>query len=262
VALERSLPEISPRAREQVLVMRAGVIDVESRDAPVEVMVGPVPVGRCDRPAIEDAVWAMRAVPAVYLVATDDGHDPAYAATRAAGLQLAGATGSRVVLYDRSSESYWTYPYDPNICLSSVAGRGQLLGPQALRRLGYGYLADQLEQARAMGLDADAALAWGAGPAAMVRCCRRVGVTHVILPATVARPSLLDRLLRRRVADFRDRLAGVATVLVGPDEVLGELHALGNAIRPKAVGVEGDGQGAELLGRGRPARAGGSCAFR
>ena len=85
--------------------MGAGVIDVESRDAPVEVVVDSVPVGRRDRPAIEDAVSAMRAVPAVYLVATDDGHDPAYAATRAAGPQLAGATGSRVVLYDRSSES-------------------------------------------------------------------------------------------------------------------------------------------------------------
>ena len=219
--------------------MRAGVIEVESRDAPVEVVVGPVPVGRRDRQPIQDAVSATRAGPAVYLVATDDGHDPAYAATRAAGLQLAGATGSRVVLYDRSSESSWTHPYDPNICLSSVAGRGQLLGPQALRRLGYGSLAAQLEQARAMGLDAEAALAWGAGPAAMARCCQQVGVTHVILPATVAGPSLLDRVLRRRVADFRDRLAGVATVLVGPDEVLRELQALGNAIRPKTVGVGG-----------------------
>jgi hypothetical protein len=83
----------------------------------------------------------------------------------------------------------------------------------------------------------------------MARCCQQAGVTHVILPATVARPSLLDRLLRRRVADFQDRLAGVATVLLGPDEVLRELHALGNAIRPKSVGVGGDGQGAELLGR-------------
>ena len=197
----------------------------------------------------------------MYLVATDDGHDSAYAATRAAGLQLAGATGSRVVLYDRSSESSWTHPYDPNICLSSVAGRGQLLGPQALRRLGYGYLADQLEQARAMGLDAEAALAWGAGPAAMARCCQQVGVTQVILPATVARPSLLDRLLRRRVADFRDRLAGVATVLVGPDEVLRELHALGNAIRPKDSGSWGvTRQGAELLGREGRRGPGGSCA--
>jgi hypothetical protein len=229
--------------------MRAGVIEVESRDAPVEVVVGPVPVGRRDRQPIEDAVSATRAGPAVYLVATDDGHDPAYAATRAAGLQLAGATGSRVVLYDRSSESYWTHPYDPNICLSSVAGRGQVLGPQALRRLGYGYLADQLEQARAMGLDAEAALAWGTGPAAMVRCCQQVGVTHVILPATVARPALLDHLLRRRVADFRDRLAGVATVLVGPDEVLRELHAWATPSGRRPWELGGDGQGAELLGR-------------
>jgi len=108
----------------------------------------------------------------VYLVATDDGRDPAYAAARAAGLQLARATGSRVVPYDRSSESFWTDPYDPNFRSPSVGGRGQLLGPEALRPLGYGYLADQLEQARAMGLDAEAALAWGVGPAAMVRSCQ------------------------------------------------------------------------------------------
>jgi hypothetical protein len=173
----------------------------------------------------------------VYLVATDDGRDPVYAAARAAGLQLARATGSRVVLYDRSSESFWTDPYDPNFRSSSVGGRGQLLGPEALRPLGYGYLADQLEQARAMGLDAEAAPAWGVGPAAMVRCCQQAGVTQVILPATVARPSLLDRLLRRRVADFRDRLAGLAIVLVGPDEVLQKLQVVGNAIRPRDVGV-------------------------
>jgi hypothetical protein len=89
------------------------------------------------------------------------GHDPAYTVIRAASLQPAGATGSRVVLYDRSSESWWTDPYDPNSRSPSVAGRGRLLGPQALRRLGDGDLADQLEQARAMGLDAEAALAWG-----------------------------------------------------------------------------------------------------
>jgi hypothetical protein len=219
-----------------VLAMRAGVIDIEASDAAVDRVVRPAPVGRRDRQPIQEAVSATRAGAAVYLVATDDGHDPAYAATRAAGLQLARATGSRVVLYDRSSESFWTDPYDPNFRSPSVGGRGQLLGPEALRPLGYGYLADQLEQARAMGLDAEGALAWGVGPAAMVRCCQQAGVTHVILPATLARPSLLDHLLRRRVADFRDKLAGLAIVLVGPDEVL-QMQALGSAIRPRDVGV-------------------------
>jgi hypothetical protein len=39
------------------------------------------------------------------------------------------------------------------------------------------------------------------------------------------------------VADFRNKLAGLAIVLVGPDEVLQKLQALGNAIRPRDVGV-------------------------
>jgi hypothetical protein len=96
----------------------------------------------------------------------------------------------------------------------------------------------------------------------MARCCQQVGVTHVILPATLARPSLLDRLVRRRVADVRDRLARVATVLVGPDEVLRDLQALGNAIGPKTVGVGGTGRALSCWVGQAGAGRGGSCGFR
>jgi hypothetical protein len=47
------------------------------------------------------------------LVATDDGVDPAYAACRRAGLEVARRAGAAVVLYDRSSESYLVDPYEP-----------------------------------------------------------------------------------------------------------------------------------------------------
>jgi hypothetical protein len=114
-----------------------------------------------------------------------------------------------------------------------VLGPGRLLGPAALRRLGYGYLAVQLEQARALGLDADAALAWGAGPAAIVSCCRRAGVTHVVLPAALARPSLWDRLLRRTLNDLRAKLAGTAIILVGSGGELRELQSSDGTIPSK-----------------------------
>jgi hypothetical protein len=80
--------------------MRAGGMDIASGDAPVEAVIRPAPVGRPDSQAIGVAARARRTGPAVYLVATDDSRGPAYAATRAAALQVAQATGGRVVPYD------------------------------------------------------------------------------------------------------------------------------------------------------------------
>jgi len=65
-----------------------------------------------------------------------------------------------------------------------------------------------------MDLDVHATLAWGVGPAAMARACHRFGVTHVVMPATLVRPSLLARLRRRRLADYQEMLIGVQIVLV------------------------------------------------
>ena len=108
-----------------VLVMGASVTDIESKNATVEVAVEPTPAGRRAGQTVQDAAApATRTGPAIYLVATDNGHDPAYAASRAAGLELALATGARVVLYDRSSESYWTHPYDGGGPGGSVHGPG------------------------------------------------------------------------------------------------------------------------------------------
>jgi hypothetical protein len=97
------------------------------------------------------------ATDATILVATDRGNDPASAVTLEAGLQLAREAGARVVLYDRSAESSLVDPFEAAAWASGqIPSWDQLLSPQQLKRLGYGYLTEQLSYATAIGLDARA----------------------------------------------------------------------------------------------------------
>jgi hypothetical protein len=157
------------------------------------------------------------------LVATDDGVDPAYAACRRAGLEVARREGAAVVLYDRSSESYLVDPYESGPWTSQNHGPAgkTLLTPNELVRLGRRYLADQVAEGRALGLQVGAWLARGTGPAAMADACERLQVQRVILPAKMGRPSLRDRVLGRTLADFQARLPAKIT-LVNDDGVLAE----------------------------------------
>jgi hypothetical protein len=155
---------------------------------------------------------------ATFLVATDRGDDPTSAVTLEAGLQLAREAGARVVLYDRSAESSFVDPFE---AAGWAEGRiptwDQLLSPQQLRGLGYGYLAEQLSYARTMGLDAGAWLPFGVGPAVMARCGAAWGVTQVVLPAKVAHPSWRTRLRGHTLAAFQAAMPGVEILLVHPD---------------------------------------------
>jgi hypothetical protein len=155
---------------------------------------------------------------ATFLVATDRGDDPASAVTLEMGLQLARAAGARVVLYDRSAESSFIDPFEADAWADGrIPTWDQLLSPRRLRRLGYGYLAEQLAYAKAMGLDAAACLPFGAGPAAMGRYQAAWQVTQVVLPCKVANPSVWARLRGRTLADFQAAMPGVEILLVHPD---------------------------------------------
>src|SRR5512132_4661222 len=175
---------------------------------------------------------------ATFLVATDRGDDPASAATLELGLQLAREAGARVVLYDRSAESSFTDPFEaPAWAGGQLPSWEQLLSPPQLRHLGYGYLAEQLTYAKAMGLDAAAWLPFGVGPSVMGRCSAAWGVTHVVLPAKVATPSGWARLRGRTLADFQANLPGVEILLVHPDGRLQQITSRLIRLQPMRTGA-------------------------
>jgi hypothetical protein len=165
-----------------------------------------------------------------FLVATDRGEDPASAVALETALQLAREAGARVVLYDRSAESLFTDPFEAAVWAGGQIPTWQLLSPPKLRRLGYGYLAEQLSCARSMGLEAMAWLPFGSGPAAMARCGATWGVTHVVLPAAVAQPSWRARLRGHTLAAFQANLRGVELLLVDAD---GRVHHIETEGKPQ-----------------------------
>jgi hypothetical protein len=164
-------------------------------------------------PLADACAPALPATGQVYLVATGDGHDPAFAASLARGLELAVQAGARVVLYDHASESPFVDPFEATGRIPGYE-RDCLLEPGQLREHGYGHLAEQLLAARRLGLNAGAWVVFGIGAKPLARCCHQLGVTRVVLPAKMARPSLRERLFRHTLAAFTAHLPQVEFVLV------------------------------------------------
>jgi anti-sigma factor RsiW len=162
---------------------------------------------RPDLPADLPAAAGRRVGPAaVVLAATDDGLDPAYQATREAAFAVAARDGARVVLFDRSPELYLVDPYEQ---AGDPGGRrpgSSLVNQRTAARLGRPYLAEQLAEARELGLDGAAWVARGHGPDALATACEVLDVERVVLPATLADPSLIDRVRGHTLAAFRRRV--------------------------------------------------------
>lgn len=144
----------------------------------------------------------------LYLIATDNGKDDAYEVSREAGLRLAKEDGAAVVLYDRSSESYLTdpYPVGPWSDEDDAVSAESQLDPETLENLGRGYLARQLEDARAAGVDAEAYLGQGSGADALQRAIERFRPVLVVLPDQVEHASLMDRLGGNTFEDFKEEV--------------------------------------------------------
>ena len=142
---------------------------------------------------------------AVVVAATDDGLDPAYQATRAAAFAVAARDGARLVLFDRSPELYLVDPYEP---ARGIGGgpRSSLLSQRTAGRAGRPYLADQLAEARRLGLDGAAWVARGHGPEALAAACQVLEAERVVLPASLAAPPLVDRVRGHTLAAFRRRV--------------------------------------------------------
>ena len=149
------------------------------------------------------------------LLATDDGRDPAYGAMREPVLRWAAAQHARVVLYDRSAESYFVDPYPSGPWTADVEGgpdRRALLDPQQLELLGRHYLAEQVRSARGAGVEAGGWLPSRPGSRGMTEAVEAVGADLVVLPASVSQPSLFDRVRGNTLTGFRDALSVPVTV--------------------------------------------------
>jgi hypothetical protein len=155
-----------------------------------------------------------------YLVVTDDGRAGPYERNRHAAIEMARDDGARVILYDRSTESYLVDPY-PEVGWAGAGwpSKEALLGPAELIELGRRYLADQVEDARRSGVEASALLARGLGADALTDACERYGVTKVFLPAELARPGLLDRVRGNTLDEVRPKLGAVEVFLVDEDAI-------------------------------------------
>jgi hypothetical protein len=144
------------------------------------------------------------------LLATDDGRDLAYDEMREPVLRWAARQEARVVLYDRSAESYFVDPYPSGPWTADVEGgpdRRSLLSPQQLEMLGRHYLAEQVRFARDAGVKAGGWLPSRPGTRGMADAVSAVGADLVILPASVSRPSLFDRVRGNTLAGFREALS-------------------------------------------------------
>jgi Putative zinc-finger len=148
---------------------------------------------------------------AVVLAATDDGLDPAYQATRQAAFAVAAREGARLVLFDRSPELYLVDPYEP-ARQNGGRPRSSLLNQRTASRLGRPYLAEQLSEARRLGLDGAAWVARGHGPDALAAACQVLEAERVVLPAALATPPLIDRVRGHTLAAFRRRVPARITL--------------------------------------------------
>lgn len=158
------------------------------------------------------------------LLATDNGRHSGYGDMRDRALAWARDQGARVILYDRSSESYFVDPYSSGPWTADVesgGGREGLLEPDDLELLGRHYLALQLTGARRAGVDASAYLSSKPGPRGMADVVQRLGVDVVVLPATVAQASLIDRVLGNTLERFREVLS--------VEIMLGDARGIGSA---------------------------------
>lgn len=139
-----------------------------------------------------------------YLVATDDGSDKAYTATREAGFELAAEADAGVILYDRTSESKMTNPYpagpwsDEHDAVSPESD----LGPETLQEMGRGYLADQVVAGRERGLDVRAHLAVNTGAEALSDAVERYRPAAVVFPESAQDDgNVFDKVRHKTVAD-------------------------------------------------------------
>jgi hypothetical protein len=175
---------------------------------------------RSAQPLPDDVLRAVQNARCI-LAATDDGSEPAYAASRAVAIELARRSGARLLFLDRSASSAITDPY----------GRGQFTsdnetwsaGEQPLRRneaeaLGRHYLNEQIDSASAAGVEAQAWMPHGSGSGGddVREALERFEIDAVVAPAD-APQGLVEKLRGGWLDGVREMAGSRALILVGED---------------------------------------------
>ncbi|MCC5953647.1 MAG: hypothetical protein JJU45_16265 [Acidimicrobiia bacterium] len=144
----------------------------------------------------------------VVLTGTDDDDEPAFAYERRAAALLAARLGAKVVLFDRSGETWGDSDYE------------QLLDVDQVEAAGRGHLCAQMRELRDLG--APEVQAWGYALPALESLGRAIEVTEadvVVVPEKLENPSLGERWLLNRDLPARvQEQAGVRPVLVAQSD--------------------------------------------
>lgn len=132
------------------------------------------------------------------LCATDEA-TAAYQRAREAATELARALGASLMLYDRSAESNLSDPYP----YPEVIGPERPLSRLDAFKLGRSYLADQIDECTAAGVTASAWLPPTPGPKGLAEGVARFHPHLIVMPASLSRPRLIDRIRGNTLSRFR-----------------------------------------------------------
>lgn len=174
----------------------------ESTPADTSVSSGAGP-GR--KASIGDLVGILEGARTV-LAGTDDGDEPAFSHERDVAADLAAALGARLVLFDRSRETWGDSDYN------------QLYGIDQVEDAGRPHLVRQMQSALEAGVPE--VLAWGYALPALESLGRAIDETEadvVVTPERLESPSLAERWLINRdlPARVQEQARGRKVVVVG-----------------------------------------------
>ncbi|TMQ02281.1 MAG: hypothetical protein E6J91_52810 [Deltaproteobacteria bacterium] len=161
---------------------------------------------------------------------TSDRDDEWSTAARAA-IRIAGEVGARVVLADVSTRSWLTTPYLAGGVGADSEGLSSGEGPVGraeLELLGRQYLVTQLDEAAAVGVEAEVWLATKPGIRSLPLFLERFPDIDVLVGPPLDSPSMGQWLVGDRIDGVRSRAGGRTMIVAHPDGRLtldhGESH--------------------------------------
>ncbi len=132
-----------------------------------------------------------------------------------AAVGLAGAKGSRLILYDTSSASAFREPVASSMSAEGVGDDvPSLLSPDDLERLGHHPLAERVRAARANGVVAFGRLASDHGVEPFLSFARSQGADLALVPQELQDPGLVERLRGETAGDAREEAGGIRVLTV------------------------------------------------